>query len=458
MAKYLLHPKHPLRTIIYIILALGLVVGGIVTFKASQTSTEGRSKAAQEGKFFARWEFNGVTTEGWNHLGLQSLSVLKGKLNAVMSNTPSTSYIMKNNVGAPMDQGIKKLNFRMAVGKSAPIIPPNNGPTPTYALTDDIALGDGGQVDCGQLSNGVSTCSTSGDTSSQPGQSESGTGSGYISPDESDGSSLPPNPGVCVIPPTCAPGVDCLSILSEPIGGWCPVGTPTPTLICTPMPPPCDGDNCPPVPFLEPPAFWCPPGTPVPTPPPCQIRPTCLDKKPACKKLTPIGGWCPTNEFTFDVMYAYEEGSIGGGQGGGPGGPIRVEKVLNVKGKANGKFYTYNLALPEIQALKIVDLKITFSSGVNLGSRVVFDWIRLTGGKKGGRVPPPTGIIRATWTPDQCGKRCNNDSGCTESLTCIQPVTVQCQGLGCRTKPAKKVCALAPAHNAKGYTCEAGEN
>lgn len=48
MAQYLLHPKHPLRTFVYIVLALGLVVGGFVTLKASQTSTEGRSKAAEE--------------------------------------------------------------------------------------------------------------------------------------------------------------------------------------------------------------------------------------------------------------------------------------------------------------------------------------------------------------------------------------------------------------------------
>lgn len=44
--KYLLHPKHPLRTFLYIIVALGFVVGGVVTFIASQTGTELRSKAA----------------------------------------------------------------------------------------------------------------------------------------------------------------------------------------------------------------------------------------------------------------------------------------------------------------------------------------------------------------------------------------------------------------------------
>ena len=65
MAQYLIHPKHPLRTIVYIILALGLVVGGYLTFKASQMSTEGRSKAALEYKTYESWEFEGTDTEGW---------------------------------------------------------------------------------------------------------------------------------------------------------------------------------------------------------------------------------------------------------------------------------------------------------------------------------------------------------------------------------------------------------
>ena len=64
-SKYLLHPKHPLRTIAYLVLAFGLLIGGYFTFKASQTSTEGRSKAALNGKVYKRWEFNGATTEGW---------------------------------------------------------------------------------------------------------------------------------------------------------------------------------------------------------------------------------------------------------------------------------------------------------------------------------------------------------------------------------------------------------
>lgn len=64
MPQYLLHPKHPLRTAIYIILALGLVVGGIITFKASQTSTEGRSKAAEDWKQGTNYDF-GFGADSW---------------------------------------------------------------------------------------------------------------------------------------------------------------------------------------------------------------------------------------------------------------------------------------------------------------------------------------------------------------------------------------------------------
>src|SRR3989344_9935 len=66
MAQYLIHPKHPLRTAIYIILALGLVVGGYFTFKASQTSTEGRSKASSKGTPVGGLGFNFLgDTQGW---------------------------------------------------------------------------------------------------------------------------------------------------------------------------------------------------------------------------------------------------------------------------------------------------------------------------------------------------------------------------------------------------------
>src|SRR3989344_5180728 len=153
-SKYLLHPKHPLRTIAYVVLALGLVVGGYFTFKASQTSTEGRSKAAKEGKVFARWEFNGVTTEGWNHLGLQSLAVRKGKLNALMADAPANSNIEKKDINAGMGVGNKYLTLRMAVGRLAKS-PPGGGPTPTSIVVVDDETGEGGEVDCNTSSSGV---------------------------------------------------------------------------------------------------------------------------------------------------------------------------------------------------------------------------------------------------------------------------------------------------------------
>ncbi len=66
MAQYLLHPKHPLRTFLYIVLAIGLVVGGFVTLKASQTSTESRSKASSKGTPVGGYGFNYLKdSQGW---------------------------------------------------------------------------------------------------------------------------------------------------------------------------------------------------------------------------------------------------------------------------------------------------------------------------------------------------------------------------------------------------------
>ena len=61
-----MHPKHPLRTALYIILALGLVVGGYFTFRASQTSTEGRSKAAEEWEPLTEWGFAFNSPQDWH--------------------------------------------------------------------------------------------------------------------------------------------------------------------------------------------------------------------------------------------------------------------------------------------------------------------------------------------------------------------------------------------------------
>ncbi len=452
-SKYLLHPKHPLRTIVYIILALGLLVGGYFTFKASQTSTEGRSKAALNGKVYKRWEFNGATTEGWVEEGLQSLAVRKGKLNAVMADTPANSNIAKKDINAGIGIGNKYLTLRMAVGKLQKSSP--GVPIPTYVFVEDDDIGEGGEVDCNTTSSGVTTCSGDGTgTSTNPGQDSSGAGTSNTNPDSysgSTGSNAGNESFPCVPKPKCDPGKECIDLLSYPRGGWCPDATPTPS--CTPCADPsgfCPLENY----GAEPPGGWCPPQ------PPCQPRPSCLDAKPACKKLTPPGGWCPTSEeFEFTITYGYEEPPVGGNEGTGLIAPERVEKTATVRGKANGKLYTYNINLPIIPAVKILDLKIVFTSGVTEGRMVNFDWIRLRSGilkaKKGKiRVGELTPAPRITGVFSTCGKRCTDDSGCGGTLTCIQPVSIQCQGFGCRTKPAKRVCALAPAQNAKGYICE----
>lgn len=450
MAQYLLHPKHPLRTALYVILAVGLVVGGFVTFKASQTSTEGRSKAAQEGKTYARWEFNGVTPEGWEHLGLQSLAVSKGKLRGVMSDPPQTSYVFKNNINAKMDRGNKKLSLRMAVG-SVQVLPPVDGQTPTYIFLDETEGNDLSEVDCVVASSGLTVCSTGGiGVVTQPGQSGSGIGSDTVVIDDYViATPAPIDPIKCIVRPTCAPGSDCPLPLLEPRNGWCPEGTPTPTCVPKPNPicttPDVNGvSSC----IDETIGGWCPPGTPVPPPPPCQVRPACLDAQPACKKPTPRGGWCPANEFVFDVMYAYEEEPVGGDQGMGPVGPVRAEKTMQLKGLANGKFYKYNLALPEIGAIKVVDLKITFASGVNPGAQVAFDWIRLNRPKVGGRIVP-------TFTPTNgigvCGTPCARKRDCASGLKCIVP---RSSGQGNRSK----VCAGRARNNSRGYSCPGSQN
>lgn len=442
--KNLIRPNHPFRIFIYIILALGLLVGGYFTLKASQTSTEGRSKAAKEGKTYARWEFNGVTTEGWTHLGLQSLAVVKGKLNALMSNTPESSYIIKNNINAKMDRGNKKLSLRMAVGK-AQVLPPEDGPTPTYAILDESGSSDAGGVDCTVSSNGVNTCTVDGST--EPGQESGGIGLGYVDPSISGIPISPPDPSKCVPRPPCEPGSDCLLPLLEPRDGWCPDSTPTPS--CKPCADP--RGYCPLEEYGDPIGGWCPPGTPPPLPPPCQSRPACLDARPACKIPTPIGGWCPSGQvFTFDVMYAYEEMPVGGGRVIGSVVPRRVEKVIQLKGKANGRFYRYNVALPEIAEIKVVDLKITFTSGVNPGAKVAFDWIRLIGAKIGGEVPPPI-TASPTRGLGQCGTPCSVSRDCASGFKCIQP------RVGGQITQSK-VCALSTARNNRGYVCRSGEN
>ncbi len=451
MAQYLLHPKHPLRTIVYIVLALGFLVGGYFTFKATQTSTEGRSKAALEGKIYKRWEFKGPTTEGWEQTGLQSLVAAKDRLQALLSVNSSESSIAKNSINAKLDRGNKVLSFRMAVRDLIQIVP-STGEDPMSEVSLESASEDGGLVDCSVSSNGVTSCLEVDEGNTEQGQESGGVGTGVVRPETSTGSEGSTTEGTypCVPKPECKPGQLCTEPLLYPRGGWC--ATPTPPPSCTPCTDP--RGFCPLEEYgAEPPGGWCPP------PPPCQPRPSCLDAKPACKKLTPPGGWCPANgEFEFTITYGYEEPPIGGNKGGGPSGGRRVEKTATVRGKADGKFYTYNISFPVIQAVKLLDLRITFTSGVDSGDRADFDWIRVASGainikKRAIRMKYTTPIPRITAKfTKTCGKKCSDDSECEDGLRCVERKKCPDGGDICVTKDS--VCAVSSAKNAKGYICK----
>src|SRR3989344_3271824 len=113
MAQYLIHPKHPLRTIVYIILALGLVVGGYLTFKASQMSTEGRSKAALEYKTYESWEFEGTDTEGWVGTNLTNIKVGGDVLKGIVGTAKAYPKLTHKTVS--LDKGNKMFEISVAV-------------------------------------------------------------------------------------------------------------------------------------------------------------------------------------------------------------------------------------------------------------------------------------------------------------------------------------------------------
>lgn len=125
MPQYLIHPKHPIRTFIYIVLALGLIVGGFLTYRASQMSTEGRSKAALEYKTYESWEFNGTDTEGWVGTNLTNLKVGGDVLKGIVGTAKANPTLTHKKVS--LDQGNKMFEISVAV---TPAVKSKIGPTP----------------------------------------------------------------------------------------------------------------------------------------------------------------------------------------------------------------------------------------------------------------------------------------------------------------------------------------
>lgn len=113
MPQYLIHPKHPIRTFVYIVLALGLVVGGFFTFRASQMSTEGRSKAALTYKTYISWEFEGTDTEGWVVENLTNTKVAGGVLKGIVGGAKAYPKLTHKKVS--LDQGNKMFEISIAV-------------------------------------------------------------------------------------------------------------------------------------------------------------------------------------------------------------------------------------------------------------------------------------------------------------------------------------------------------
>ncbi len=113
MPQYLIHPKHPIRTFLYIVLALGLIVGGYLTFKASQMSTEGRSKAALEYKTYESWEFDGTDTEGWVGTNLTNMKVGGEVLKGIVGTAKANPTLTHKDVS--LGQGNKMFEISLAI-------------------------------------------------------------------------------------------------------------------------------------------------------------------------------------------------------------------------------------------------------------------------------------------------------------------------------------------------------
>lgn len=393
MPKYLIHPKHPLRTLVYIILAVGLVVGGIVTFIASQRGTEMKSKAAESKlKRVVSWEFNGKTTEGWTQVGLKSLQAVKGKLVAIMGVSPSSASISKKGLNVPLGRGLKNFNIRVAVGSE---------------IVDQINNQDTCSID----SDGNTVCSDDAGGSISDGVDEGGRGQ--------DGS-------------------------DDIVPTWEPV--PTESEACVPKPTCPSGSICPEQPLWYPPGGWCLTGTPGPIPPPCTPEPPCLYENPQCAVAPlPPGGWyCPpfpppSAQFTFTVFYETETGSSGGTR-------ARTTGKGTFTGQADGKMRPYTVKIQAIGDVTLKSLRIAFSQGVDAGGTVSFDYIRLMSGSGSNppRTPTPTRGTGACSTP------CDRDRDCASGLKCIVP------RVSGQTNP-QKVCALSSMRNNRGYVCRSGE-
>lgn len=377
-------------------MAVGLVVGGIATYKATQLSTETQSKATESQlKRVVSWEFNGKTTEGWKQTGLQSLKIANKKLHAIMGASPGTASITQKDIkNGELNRGLKNFKIRVAVGSAIEILPGLDPETADKINTQDT---------CSIDSDGNTVCSGDAGGSISDGVDEGGRG-----PDGSDDivpiwETVPTGSEACVVKPTCAPGRLCEETLLYPQGGWCPTGAPVPT--CTPVPP-CSyigeiGENgeriyCVTNP-LPPGAISCP----IPTPN-CTVRPSCLDAEPACRLPEPIDGWCPTGtpgpvptpviqNFVFTITYGYRISDVSGGRGR----PTAiVYKTVSFTGKADSKPVTYTIKIPEINKITLRNLKITFTSGLSSGEKASFDWIHVMGKRDNnptGRTTPPIG-------------------------------------------------------------------
>lgn len=102
---------------------LGLI-GLVLAYEAVTTSSEIRSKAAEEQTIYKRWEFNGTTTEGWIN---DNARVVSGALFAIVPGGGVSGQNFDNNsVATTIPKGLKTVEVRMSV--SPPGIRP--GPSP----------------------------------------------------------------------------------------------------------------------------------------------------------------------------------------------------------------------------------------------------------------------------------------------------------------------------------------
>lgn len=364
-SKYLLHPNHPLRSLIYIILALGLVVGGIATFKASQTSTEGRSKAAEIISILnPSWEFNqNGNSEGWEGMNY-GFQISGGLLGGTILGRPVPLPLSQSlEVKEEKNNKSKKQNKNIISDNSGPGMPITNAES--YVVNNSVNKELPPGLKGVNLRMAVST-PDGGNSIGESGQSVSANSTRVITDESSRGNNRKSRNN-CT---ECKFGKFC-PLFIDKIPGFCPAPSPIPRPSCTPMPPPCEGPKCPKFPTVIPPGDWCPPQPP--------------------KNLTFRLEYSAGNTLPQATPRVIGGNSISQ--------PKPFTKPLYFDVTADGQMHEYQIQFPNIDKFDLRNLKIVFY-GASAGTKISFDYIRLVSLAEIKPSVPPVVKNPVNWTTD----------------------------------------------------------